>query len=74
VREAVADYHSRIGRLSERERQRMLRVFDSLVPLIPARSQGRDPAGAEIWRAPAGAAEHQVIVRDTCVLLEGLTV
>jgi hypothetical protein len=39
VREAVADYHSRIGRLSESERQRMLKVFDTLVPLIPARPQ-----------------------------------
>jgi Ribbon-helix-helix domain len=39
VREAVADYHSRIGRLSESERQRMLHLFDTLVPLIPARPQ-----------------------------------
>jgi hypothetical protein len=39
VREAVADYYSRIGRLSETERQRMLRVFDALVPRIPARPQ-----------------------------------
>jgi len=39
VREAVADYHSRIGRLSESERLRMLKVFDTLVPRIPARPQ-----------------------------------
>jgi len=39
VREAVADYHSRIGRMSESERQRMLKVYDTLVPLIPARPQ-----------------------------------
>jgi predicted transcriptional regulator len=39
VREAVADYHSRIGRLSESERKRMLKVFDALVPAIPARPQ-----------------------------------
>ncbi len=39
VREAVADYHSRIGRLSESERQRMLKVFDTLVPRIPVRPQ-----------------------------------
>jgi len=37
VRDAVADYHSRIGKLSESERQRMLKVFDTLVPRIPAR-------------------------------------
>src|SRR5436853_6191676 len=39
VREAVADYHIRIGRLSESERQRMLKVFDTVVPLIPSRPQ-----------------------------------
>ena len=39
VREAVADYHARIGRLSESERQRMLKVFDTLFPLIPKRPQ-----------------------------------
>ena len=39
VREAVADYHSRIGRLSEVERRRMLKAFDTLVPRIPSRPQ-----------------------------------
>jgi hypothetical protein len=39
VREAVADYHSRIGRLSESERQRLLKIFDTVVPLIPSRPQ-----------------------------------
>ncbi|MBZ5618726.1 MAG: ribbon-helix-helix domain-containing protein [Acidobacteriia bacterium] len=52
VREAVADYHSRIGRLSESERQRMLKVFDTLVPLIPARPQHEvDEELREIRRA-----------------------
>ncbi|PYT30851.1 MAG: hypothetical protein DMG57_06810 [Acidobacteria bacterium] len=37
VREAIHDFHERIGRLSERERRRMLQVFDELVPKIPAR-------------------------------------
>jgi hypothetical protein len=37
VREAVADYHQRIGSLSESERRRMLRVFDAVVPRIPSR-------------------------------------
>jgi hypothetical protein len=37
VREAVADFHDRIGRLSEGERKRLLRTFDALVPLIPSR-------------------------------------
>ncbi len=37
IRDAVGDYYERIGRLSENERLQMLRVFDELVPRIPAR-------------------------------------
>lgn len=37
VREAIADYHERVGRLSEAERQRMLRVLREMVPSIPRR-------------------------------------
>jgi hypothetical protein len=37
VREAVADYSARLGRLSEVERQRLLRTFDDTVPRIPSR-------------------------------------
>ena len=37
VREAIADYHARIGRLSEAERRHMLDAFDAVVPAIPAR-------------------------------------
>ena len=39
VREAVADYHQRMGRVSESERLRRLQLFDTLFPLIPMRSQ-----------------------------------
>ena len=39
VRDAILDYHERIGRLSERERLGMLRTFDELVPKIPSRSR-----------------------------------
>ncbi|HEU0143056.1 MAG TPA: ribbon-helix-helix domain-containing protein [Bryobacteraceae bacterium] len=38
VREAIMEFHDRLGRLSERERVSMLRTFDELVPRIPARS------------------------------------
>ena len=38
VRAAIAEYYDKIGRLSERERLRMLRAFDELVPRIPART------------------------------------
>ena len=39
VREAVLDYHARIGRLSEAERIRILRSLDELAPLVPKRSR-----------------------------------
>jgi hypothetical protein len=39
VREAVADYHARIGHLSESEIQKRLKTFDTLFPLIPIRPQ-----------------------------------
>jgi predicted transcriptional regulator len=37
VREAIGDYHARIGKMSEVERRRMLADFDRLVPKIPLR-------------------------------------
>jgi len=37
VREAIQEYHDRIGKLSERERVQMLRTFDEVIPRIPAR-------------------------------------
>ena len=37
VREAIHDYSERVGQLSERERLRMLEVFDKVVPAIPER-------------------------------------
>lgn len=37
VREAIRDFSDRAGRLSERERRRLIEAFDRLVPRIPAR-------------------------------------
>jgi predicted transcriptional regulator len=37
VREAVAEYAARAGRMSEAERHKALRAFDELVPRIPQR-------------------------------------
>jgi predicted DNA-binding protein len=37
IREAVQEYYERIGRLSESERLRMLRVMDEMIARIPAR-------------------------------------
>jgi hypothetical protein len=38
VREAIREYSSRIGRLSNNERINILKVFDQVVPAIPERS------------------------------------
>ena len=40
VREAVSEYHDRIGRLSGRERMEKLRLLDTMLPLIPSRGRG----------------------------------
>jgi hypothetical protein len=40
VREAVSEYHERIGRLSARERLEKLHLLDTLLPLIPSRGRG----------------------------------
>ena len=37
VRDAIQDFHCRIGRLSEAERIRLLTAFDDLVPKIKER-------------------------------------
>ncbi len=39
VREAIQEFHDRLGRLSERERLRLLRVFDEVMPRIAPRPQ-----------------------------------
>ncbi len=38
VREAIAEYAARIGRLSEGERVSLLGAFDRLVPTLPSRA------------------------------------
>ena len=37
VREAIRDYALRVGKLSEAERRRLLEIFDTMLPKIPAR-------------------------------------
>jgi hypothetical protein len=39
VREAIQEYYSRLDRLSDQERDSMLRAFDKLAPAIPARER-----------------------------------
>jgi hypothetical protein len=63
VREAILEFHDRIGLLSERERTKMLRVFDELIPQIPARPAAavdRELSGLRQSRRSGGrrAARH----------------
>jgi len=51
VREAIQDYASRSGRLSDDERRHMLKVFDRVMAEIPSSSQGE--ADSEIARVRA---------------------
>ena len=52
VREAVADYRQRIGKLSESERLRMLEVLDTVIARIPSRPRSEvDDELREIRRA-----------------------
>jgi len=52
VREAIEEYHHRIGRLSEAEKQRMLRVLDEIATRPPTRPQSEVEAELkEIRRA-----------------------
>lgn len=39
VREAIADYHDRIGKLSERERQRLVKIMEGIMTSPPSRPQ-----------------------------------
>jgi len=61
VREAIADYAERIGRLSETERRRLLHVFDTLVPAIPSRPAREIAAEVRAVRAArhAGGRGHR---------------
>lgn len=57
VREAILEFYDRIGRLSERERLKMLRAFDELVPKIPprpARDVARELTGIRRARRSGG--------------------
>ena len=56
VREAVAEYHGRIDRFSESEIQKRLKIFDTMIALIPARPQREvDAELKEIRRARRSA-------------------
>jgi hypothetical protein len=53
VREAILEFHDRIGRLSEREHASMLRAFDELIPKIPPPpSRSRRPGAFRTAQSP----------------------
>ena len=55
VREAIHDYVDRMGKLSERERVRLLRILDEMAPKIPERPLSEVEAEIEeIRRARRG--------------------
>ncbi len=51
VREAVKDYAERVGKLTEEERTRLLKLFDTVVPAIPLRPVARVDAELRAIRA-----------------------
>jgi len=62
VREAIGEFHQRLGRLRESERIRMLRVIDAMMAQPPTRPAGDvDREIAEIRRARRqGGRRHPV--------------
>ena len=57
VREAIAEFYDRLGRLSDSQRSAMLRTFDEVVPRIPGRSAAavdRELAGVRQSRKAGG--------------------
>lgn len=56
VRQAIMEFHDRMGRLSDFERSKILRAFDALIPQIPERSAAEVQAElAEVRRARKSA-------------------
>ena len=62
VREAVAEYAARAGRLSEEERRRMLQVFDDVVARLPKRpAKNADAEIAAVRRARSGGGRRTAV-------------
>lgn len=62
IREAVQEYYQRIGRLSESERARMLRVMDEMMARRPSRPAGEvDRELREIRRARRSGGRRTIL-------------
>jgi hypothetical protein len=64
VREAVSEYHERIGRLSARERLEKLRLLDALLPLIPSRGRGAAQRELKAIRAARRSGGRRSLARN----------
>jgi len=62
VREAIREYAQRVGKLSEEERRRLLEVFDTMLPNMPARPAPETDAELKEIRAArrCGGRRHPV--------------
>ena len=62
VREAIREYAHRVGRLGEAERRRLLEIFDTMLPRIPARPAAQTDAELRAIRAARrrGGRRHPV--------------
>jgi Ribbon-helix-helix protein, copG family len=62
VREAIREYALRVGKLSEAERRRLLEIFDTMLPKIPARPAAETDAELREIRAARrrGGRRHPV--------------
>jgi hypothetical protein len=63
VREAVAEYAARIGRLSESERAALLRTFDRLLPSVPPKPSSAVDAELRALRAARRRGGRQAVRR-----------
>jgi len=64
VREAVSEYHGRIGRMSGRERLEKLRLLDTLLPPIPPRGRGAAQRELKAIRAARRSGGRRSLSRD----------
>ena len=64
VREAVSEYHERIGRMSARERLEKLRLLDALLPLIPSRGRGAAQRELKAIRAARRSGGRRSLARN----------
>jgi hypothetical protein len=63
VREAIREYASRVGKLTDDERRRLLQVMDTMLPMVPRRPARETTAELRAIRAGRrrGGRRHPVV-------------